>query len=1104
MREQLLCSVAETLEPRKLLSGTSANQLVFVESPPATAVNGVLGTIRVEIENSSNQLLAGDDSNVTVSIAAMPGTSPAPTITLKGNATVAAINGVATFVGLAFSATATGASAPGTYVLTVMDGSDTSATANVQYTTNQLVFSPPAITAVGMALNSITVLVDSGMTQDMSDMSDVTLAIASGPTGATLGGGMTTIPADRGTATFTGLTVSAPGTYTLVATDGLDTAATSLPFTVYSPSYGFGIRALFSSANPAALAPQGGLTLAGGNLYGQESNSTTSTIFEISGETANINTLGTFNTMAGAGPNTGLTVDSAGDIFGTSPKGGAFGLGKVFEIAAGSSSVTNLASFSGIDGSDPNAGLAFDSKGDEFGTTAGGGVYGDGTIFEIKSGTIVTLFSFKGTDGAIPAGGLLEVGSELFGTTESGGSGNIGTLFEIPLSSATSLTTLASFNGDDGSSPESELVDSGGNLYGTTTTGGTAGQGTVFQFNTGNLSLSTLADLNEAISSAPGTGIVVDSGGDVFGASGETVFEISAITGAMSVIASFNDGQGQVAGGLAIDNNGNLFGTLSGGYSGNYQDGAVFELMNGSQLEITQPASAAMPPNSLGTITVNVDNLTSVPPPATDVTLTVAAVPGDVPVQTETAAVVGGMARFSNLSIANPGTYVLIASDNAGEFATSSPFTFGNQLAFVPMFSAEPNSVTVNIEDQNGNVLTGDKSTITLAISGPGAPMPQIAAAGNGVAVFNNLPIAAPGTYVLTATDSDDANGAVTHATESIIIPQTATTSGILVIQNPPTFEMAGRLQPVKLYVNDSAGDVLPYDESTVIAAGATAQGAVIGGTTTVSANAGLARFNDLTIGAGGVYTLTFTDPQDTSASVSTTFTDSVPFPVFRKVVVPATAVSGESWNAHLPLLIRNRAAGPATNVGVTLYADPNSDFNGNSPNMVRLTRLVVPQVNQSALVRLHVPSLPSEMAPGTYHLVAEIADPSGFLNIAAAQQTFQVVAPSIVRLGALSPNNILAGHIGILPVTITNLESKPAIVDITLLLSSNGITSLQNIVLNTGPNNLRILPGQGRIFRLRFRVPVTIAPGNYYPYLSISLDGVASTAMGMQFAISG
>ncbi len=103
-------------------------------------------------------------------------------------------------------------------------------------------------------------------------------------------------------------------------------------------------------------------------------------------------------------PMPALIMDSSGNLYGTAERGGAHGDGTVFELATGSSTITALASFNGTNGEDPYAGVIMDSSGNLYGTTYGGGASGDGTVFELAKGssTITTLASFNGTNGEDP------------------------------------------------------------------------------------------------------------------------------------------------------------------------------------------------------------------------------------------------------------------------------------------------------------------------------------------------------------------------------------------------------------------------------------------------------------------------------------------------------------------------------------------------------------------------------------------------------------------------------------------------------------------------------------------------------------------------------
>jgi len=253
---------------------------------------------------------------------------------------------------------------------------------------------------------------------------------------------------------------------------------------------------------------------------------------------AGITTLASFTGANGSAPFAGVTFDGSGNLFGTTLYGGASGQGTVYEIAKGSSTLTTLASFTGNNGSDPSAGVTFDSSGNLFGTTLYGGASGQGTVYEIAkvTGTLTTLASFTGANGSGPyAGVTFDSSGNLFGTTGyKGGTSNGGTVYEIAQGSST-LTTLASFTGANGSLPYGGVTfDSSGNLFGTTFNGGTSGYGTVYEIAKGSSTLTTLASFTGANGRTPNAGVTFDSSGNLFGttfsggtSSYGTVYEIA-------------------------------------------------------------------------------------------------------------------------------------------------------------------------------------------------------------------------------------------------------------------------------------------------------------------------------------------------------------------------------------------------------------------------------------------------------------------------------------------------------------------------------------------------------------------------------------------------
>jgi uncharacterized repeat protein (TIGR03803 family) len=273
-----------------------------------------------------------------------------------------------------------------------------------------------------------------------------------------------------------------------------------------------------------------GTTLAGG-ISGE------GTVFEIAKGSTSLTTIASFDGTNGEEPAAAVTFDSSGNMYGTTEDGGADGDGTVFEIPKGSTSLTTLASFNGTNGANPTASLTIDSNGNLYGTTEAGGAGEVGTVFEIpKSNTsLTTLASFDITEGGGPSSAVtLDSNGDLFGTTSTtdGGSGkDYGRIFEIPKGS-TSINTIALFDGTNGSAPTGALtLAPNGNLYGTTELGGIGfeagsddfGRGTVFQISprkatiAGNVPINTVARFRGPNGANPIAAVTFDAKGNLFG-----------------------------------------------------------------------------------------------------------------------------------------------------------------------------------------------------------------------------------------------------------------------------------------------------------------------------------------------------------------------------------------------------------------------------------------------------------------------------------------------------------------------------------------------------------------------------------------------------------
>jgi uncharacterized repeat protein (TIGR03803 family) len=294
-------------------------------------------------------------------------------------------------------------------------------------------------------------------------------------------------------------------------------------------------------------------------------------------------------------PQAGLIRASDGNLYGTTSYGGANLYGTVFKFVpaevekyAPAGTETVVASFaSGTDAQQPLGTVLLASDGNFYGTSYLGGAHGLGTVFKVTpSGGRSVLWSFgAGSDGVEPKGALIQ-GSDgnLYGTTAGGGTSGGGTVFKITLAGVESV--LWNFGaGNDGADPEAALVDGrDGNFYGTTALGGTQNRGTVFKltpsgvetllwsfdYTSGSLSNSSLTR------AADGIFYGTTSGGGTAG--GGTVFKISP-AGTESVLWNFGSGADGISpsGGVIQARDGNFYGTTNvGGTVTN--SGTIFRL----------------------------------------------------------------------------------------------------------------------------------------------------------------------------------------------------------------------------------------------------------------------------------------------------------------------------------------------------------------------------------------------------------------------------------------------------------------------------------------------------------------------------------------------
>jgi len=312
-----------------------------------------------------------------------------------------------------------------------------------------------------------------------------------------------------------------------------------------------------------------------------------------------------FTGADGLSPYAGVTVDRAGNLYGTTYAGGSSGLGTVFELRhLGSRYVHNqLHVFQGgNDGEQPYGGVVFGTDGVLYGTTWAGAESNAGTVFGLRPQatfcrtvlcpwTEVLQYGVGQTNNLDPAYGELAVDASgnLYGTSAFGGTTTYGTVFELSRSgSGWTGTVLYNFQADDVNYPGHSVVfDSAGNLYGTAAGDGEGGifELTHTQSGWSEKILAWFGPPSPCTGGYTISGLIIDSTGNLYGATtgdGTTacVYELSNVGGTwqMTVLYTFNFGgnaQGPV-GNMVFDRSGNLYGTTK--QLGAFGLGNIFKL----------------------------------------------------------------------------------------------------------------------------------------------------------------------------------------------------------------------------------------------------------------------------------------------------------------------------------------------------------------------------------------------------------------------------------------------------------------------------------------------------------------------------------------------
>ena len=912
------------------ITSAPATRLVFTVQPTTTTAGAAISpAVQLTVHDALGNTVTGFTGDVTLTITTGTGTSGAR---LSGTTTAAAVAGVATFSTLSVDKSGTG------YTLSAtagsLSGTTSAAFAVTPGSAAQLAFTTqPSSTTAGAAITpAVQVTARDALGNTVPGFSGaVTVAIGANPVGGTLSG-TTTVAAVGGVATFSNLAVDQSGSgYTLTAVATGLTGATSAPFTI---TVGAATRLAFtvqpgSTTAGAAIAPAVRLTAldAGGNPVPGFSGAVTVAIGTNPAGGA-LSGTATVAAVAGVATFSTLSIDKSGTGY------------TLTATAAGLSGATSAA-FAITPGSATQLVFTLQPT-----TATAGGTIKPAVRVTARDALGNTATGFVGNVtvaiGTNPAGGTLG------GTRTFAAIAGVATFPSLSINQAGSGYTLsATAVGLTGatSAPFDIVPSTASQLVFTAEATDSQTAGAVI---TPALQVTAEDASGSPVTSFTGSVTVAIAAGT--GISGATLSGTTTVA-AVNGVATFSN--------LTIDK-GDSWYTVTASATGLTSTNAAFRVFAGAATELVfrvQPSTATA--GARITPQVEVIARDALGNTATgfrgDVTVAIGNNPGGGSLSgTKTAAAVAGVAAFPGLSINQAGGgYTLSATAPGLTAATSAPFDITAALASALVFTAQPGSTTagvtinppvqVTVRDASGHTATSFAGDVTLTItagtgtSGATLSGTTTVAAVAGVATFADLSIPQSGSaYSLSATATGLAGATSSFFTINAGAPTHVTFTPQRIPGDPTApWPTAGATiaPPVPVVARDALGNAVEtFTGSVTVAIEHNPGGGTLSGTTTVSAVAGVATFNDLSIDRTGTgYNLRAT-ASGLSADTSRGFIVAAGAPAYMVFTVqPTTTTAAGTMRPAVRVTAFDMLGNVATGFGgdVTLAITAGSGTSG-------------------------------------------------------------------------------------------------------------------------------------------------------------------------------
>ena len=292
-----------------------------------------------------------------------------------------------------------------------------------------------------------------------------------------------------------------------------------------------------------------------------------------------------------------------------------------------------------------------------------------------------------------------------------------------------------------------------------------------------------------------------------------------------------------------------------------------------------------------------------------------------------------------------------------------------------------------------------------------------------------------------------------------------------------------------------SHGDLVAGDNtSTVtltIASGPT--NAVLGGTISQTVVNGVATFSNLSLPTPGTYTLLATDGTligATSASFKITL-PSPAVPKFGAIALLNQITIGSKFEGLVPIVVNNPGGAVQRNITVNLYADAGTSLDGRQVLVATMKKGVSLRTGESQIIDFKIKSFPKSISTGSYHLLAETVSGSSYAtSVTATSMMINVVSPVVqptVSVGAVMPVEDCTWKIRLSPRDRhKQWQHRRPRHRYHAYPSTDGLFPVADVIIEKFHSDVKIQPKQSEEFRLHFEITASVAAGHYFPYVSV------------------